>query len=73
MQTPNSTVAKILISTTFIFLLAAAAVVYYQQSEVGSPQVFAMSVPSDSCIACHTNAQIITSLGAGTVEGAGGG
>ncbi len=74
MSKTNTTGARIGIATAFLFVLVAAAVLYYPPpSHTGSFTVQAMSMPSDNCIACHTNPSLISALGTGSVAGAGGG
>ncbi len=71
---PDKTKARhVGIATFFLFLLVAAAVLYYPSPYSKEPlHAQAMVVPSDSCIGCHTNPQIINSLGSARARQAGG-
>ncbi len=74
MKHHNTTAAKLVIAFTFTLLLAAAVIVVYQPFDAAlSPQVQAMGIPSDSCVACHTNPQVITALATPPPEEAPGG
>ena len=65
---------KVVIAFTFTLLLAGAGVLVYQPMDSGmSSHVHAMAMPSDSCVACHTNPQIINALATPVETAAGGG
>lgn len=74
MRSQNVAAAKLVIAFTFTLILAAAAVMIYQPFEAAvSPQVHAMGIPSDSCVDCHTNPQVIQALATPPPETAPGG
>lgn len=67
---------KVMIAFTFTLILVATAFVVYQPQEAtlfSSAPVHAMSMPSDSCIACHTNPNIIKAMAQPVEVAAGGG
>lgn len=74
MKPGNSSALKIVIAFTFTLVLAAAVVVVYQPSDSTlSAQIRDMSIASDSCEACHTNAQIIAAMASAPEPTASGG